>query len=143
MSERADSEEWKPSSEPSEFSQNNGEQKDEGSGPEPKKGSEPDCYEDAQEAEPQPGLSRLPLRTGTRRRLAKPELRRPPLTAKERLLLFDTWRRSKLPAADFAVLVGLTSHTLHEWKRRFEEEGPEPKNKQKLEINRRHDEEVD
>jgi hypothetical protein len=31
------------------------------------------------------------------------------LTAEQRLLLLDTWRRSGLPAGDFAVLVGLNA----------------------------------
>jgi transposase InsO family protein len=36
----------------------------------------------------------------------------------------DTWRRSGLPAGDFAALVGLSKHTLYAWKRKFEAEGP-------------------
>jgi transposase InsO family protein len=39
-------------------------------------------------------------------------------------LLLDTWRRSGLPAADFAPLVGVSKHTLYDWKRRFEADGP-------------------
>jgi transposase InsO family protein len=39
-------------------------------------------------------------------------------------LLLDTWRRSGLPAADFAALVGVSKHTLYAWKKRFETEGP-------------------
>jgi transposase InsO family protein len=46
------------------------------------------------------------------------------LTAEQRLLLLDTWRRSELPAADFAALVGLSRHTLYEWKRKFTAHGP-------------------
>lgn len=46
------------------------------------------------------------------------------LTAQQRLLLLDTWRRSGLPAGDFAALVGLSKHTLYAWKRKFEAEGP-------------------
>jgi transposase InsO family protein len=46
------------------------------------------------------------------------------LTAEERLLLLDTWRRSGLPAADFAALVRLSKHTLYGWKKRFDKEGP-------------------
>src|SRR5205085_3126904 len=34
------------------------------------------------------------------------------------------WERSNLPAGDFAPLVGVAKHTLHAWRRRFEEEGP-------------------
>jgi hypothetical protein len=33
------------------------------------------------------------------------------LTAEQRLLLLDTWRRSGLPAGDFAALVGLSKHS--------------------------------
>jgi transposase len=40
------------------------------------------------------------------------------------LLLLDTWRRSGLPAGDFAPLVGISRHTLYAWKKRFETEGP-------------------
>lgn len=39
-------------------------------------------------------------------------------------MLLDTWRRSGLPAADFAALVGLSKHTLYAWKKRFEQHGP-------------------
>src|SRR6516165_2896634 len=58
------------------------------------------------------------------RRLVKPAEPPPPLTAEQRLLLLDTWRRSGLPAADFAALVGLSRHTLYEWKRKFAAHGP-------------------
>jgi transposase InsO family protein len=46
-------------------------------------------------------------------------------TPEQRLLLLDTWRRSGLPAKDFAALVGVSSYTLYNWKRRFEDRGPE------------------
>jgi hypothetical protein len=52
------------------------------------------------------------------------ELHRQPLTATQRLLLLDSWRRSGLPAGDFAPLVGISKHTLYAWKKRFEAEGP-------------------
>src|SRR5262245_37639156 len=42
-----------------------------------------------------------------------------PLTAEQRLLLLDTWLRSGLPAGDFAALVGMSKHTLYDWKRKF------------------------
>jgi transposase InsO family protein len=45
-------------------------------------------------------------------------------TAEQRLLLLDTWRRSGLPARDFAALVGLSRHTLYAWKKKFDTEGP-------------------
>ena len=45
------------------------------------------------------------------------------MTAQQRLLL-DAWRRSGLPAGDFAPLVGISRHTLYDWRRRFEADGP-------------------
>ena len=65
---------------------------------------------------------RLGKRRG--RRLVKPSTPTTPLTAEQRLLLLDTWRRSGLPAADFAALIGLSKHTLYAWKKRFEQQGP-------------------
>ncbi len=69
-----------------------------------------------------------PRRTGTgRRRLAPPaEVASGPtqLKAEQKLLVLDTWRRSGLPAGDFAPLVGVSKHTLYAWKARFEAEGP-------------------
>ena len=60
-----------------------------------------------------------------RRRLTLPEVMPPPeVSPQRRLLILDTWRRSGLPAGDFAVLVGVSKHTLYAWKKRFEEEGP-------------------
>ena len=69
------------------------------------------------------GLAR---RVGRRRgrRLVKPDEPTAPLTAEQRLLLLDTWRRSGLPAADFAALVGLSKHTLYGWKKKFTAAGP-------------------
>jgi transposase InsO family protein len=49
---------------------------------------------------------------------------RPRFSAEQRLLILDSWLRSKLPAGDFAPLVGLSLHTLRTWKVRFEEHGP-------------------
>jgi len=46
------------------------------------------------------------------------------VAAERRLLILDTWRRSGLPAGDFAALVGVAKHTLYAWKKRFELEGP-------------------
>jgi len=73
-----------------------------------------------------PSAFGLAQRLGRRRgrRLVKPAGPKPPLTAEQRLLLFDTWQRSELPAADFAALVGLSRHTLYEWKRKFAAHGP-------------------
>jgi transposase len=59
------------------------------------------------------------------RRLArKPDGPTAPLTAEQRLLLLDTWRRSGLPAGDFGALVGISKHTLYSWKKKFETDGP-------------------
>ena len=73
-------------------------------------------------------LPRLPLRSGqgkVRRLVRKGENPGPVvLTEAQRLLLLDTWRRSQLPAPDFADLVGVSKHSLYAWKKRFDEEGP-------------------
>jgi transposase len=67
---------------------------------------------------------RLTPRRKGRRLVRKPDLVRGPLSAEQRLLLLDTWRRSGLPAGDFASLVGVSRHTLYAWKKRFETRGP-------------------
>jgi len=46
------------------------------------------------------------------------------IAPEQRLLLLDTWKRSGLPAGDFAAMVGISKHTLYDWKKRFEAEGP-------------------
>ena len=59
------------------------------------------------------------------RRLVKPgEVERRPLTGEQRLWILDMWKRSGLPAGDFAPLVGLSKHTLYSWKKRFAVHGP-------------------
>ena len=65
-------------------------------------------------------------RQGKGRRLAAPQERakRQDFTGQQRLLVLDTWRRSGLPAGDFAALVGVSKHTLYTWKKRFDEHGP-------------------
>ena len=102
-----------------------------------------DVKPDSQNDEPDgPGVAGLgvnarpkppPLAGGRGRRrrlLSKPDPELPQRVAPEtlspsqRLLLLDTWQRSGLPASDFAVMVGLSKHTLYAWKRKFEEEGP-------------------
>ena len=45
-------------------------------------------------------------------------------SVEQRLLILDSWLRSKLPAGDFAPLVGVSLHTLRAWKARFAEVGP-------------------
>ena len=49
---------------------------------------------------------------------------KPRFSSEQRLLILDSWLRSKLPAGDFAPLVGLSMHTLRAWKARFAEFGP-------------------
>lgn len=46
------------------------------------------------------------------------------LTAEQRLLILDAWQRSKLPANDFAPLVGVSSAALFKWRKLFVELGP-------------------
>jgi transposase InsO family protein len=73
------------------------------------------------------GRPQRPLLAGRRpgRRLVKPaEVKQPALTPQQRLLLLDTWRRSGLPAGDFAAMVGLSKHTLYAWKKSFDRDGP-------------------
>jgi transposase InsO family protein len=86
----------------------------------PTVGVAPDARTD--EALTKPPRLQTPPR-GRKRVLTKPTTAAP-LTAEQRLLLLDAWRRSGLPAGDFAGLVGLSKHTLYDWKRRFEAEGP-------------------
>jgi transposase InsO family protein len=83
--------------------------------------------EEAASAEPfagPVGLPRLrPMKKGQRlvKKPAPPKLQ---ISPEQRLLILDTWRRSGLPAGDFATLVGVSKHTLSAWKKRFEEQGP-------------------
>lgn len=42
----------------------------------------------------------------------------------QRVTLLDVWSRSGLGAPEFATMVGVTAHTLYEWKRRFQKYGP-------------------
>jgi transposase InsO family protein len=67
-----------------------------------------------------------PRRARRRRgqRLVAPQDKAAPLTPQQRLLLLDTWQRSGLPANDFAALVGVSPHTLYDWKRKFAAQGP-------------------
>src|SRR5262245_31626664 len=76
--------------------------------------------------EHEPGGPTRPRRVRPRpgRRLAPPEPAPGPLTAEQRLLILDSWRRSGVPAGDFAPLVGVSKHTLYAGKQKFEAEGP-------------------
>jgi transposase InsO family protein len=72
-------------------------------------------------------VQRLAFRRRKGPRLAKPDpgVKSPTtMTPEQRLLILDTWRRSGLPAGDFAEMVGMSKHTLYSWKSRFEKDGP-------------------
>lgn len=81
---------------------------------------------DGTEAPELPGLARAYQHRRSRalRPARKDESRRPSLTVDKRLLILDSWTRSKLPAGDFAPLVGLSPHTLYAWKKAFTAAGP-------------------
>ena len=66
----------------------------------------------------------VPTRPTGRRTVPAGAMSRRALTAPERVLLLDAWMRSRLPASEFATLVGLSAATLYEWKKRFEARGP-------------------
>ena len=59
-----------------------------------------------------------------RRLVASSGSPRAALTPQQRLLILDSWQRSKLPAKTFAPIVGVSPHTLYQWKKRFDEDGP-------------------
>ena len=86
-----------------------------------------DAVDAASIAEAPPGPLPRQRLLGRRRgkRLVEPEAsKRPSLSAEQRLLLLDTWKRSGLPAGDFAALVGMSKHTLYAWDKRFQAQGP-------------------
>ena len=64
------------------------------------------------------------LQASHRARRRKLDASKPRFSSEQRLLILDSWLRSKLPAGDFAPLVGISLHTLRAWKQRFEELGP-------------------
>ena len=78
----------------------------------------------------EPRTSWKPPRPATRKRRRTREAdkdkgaARRQLTSQQRLLLLDTWQRSKLSANDFAAMVGVSPHTLYLWKKRFTQDGP-------------------
>ncbi|NNG47618.1 MAG: transposase, partial [Deltaproteobacteria bacterium] len=46
-------------------------------------------------------------------------------TPEQKLLILDVWKRSGLSAPDFADLLGVTTSVLYNWRKRYEQEGPE------------------
>ena len=70
-------------------------------------------------------LPRLHPRRRGKRLVKKAERHKPSsLTSEQRVLILDAWQRSGLPAKDFAPLVGVSHHTLYNWRRKFNELGP-------------------
>jgi transposase InsO family protein len=68
---------------------------------------------------------RGPGRPNRLKKTARPEAgRERAFTGEQRLLMLDTWLRSKLPATEFSELVGVRAHTLYSWRKRFEKDGP-------------------
>jgi len=79
--------------------------------------------EEAAEREPRPPLMGRRHGLPGRRLVHKTQVWRS-FTGAQRLLLLDTWQRSGLCRGDFASLVGVSKHTLDDWKKRFQAEGP-------------------
>jgi len=81
-----------------------------------------------EEGEPdRPTPARLTGRIGRSRALrhAEAEARwQHKLSGEQRVLILDTWMRSKLPASEFGPMVGISPHTLYSWKKLFSEQGP-------------------
>src|SRR5262245_49583943 len=88
----------------------------------PAEGPEPAPEGGAAEAPREQPRLQQPVRG--RRYARKPDAPASPLTPEQRLLVLDAWRRSGLPAGDFAPLVGVSRHTLYAWKKKFAAEGP-------------------
>ena len=86
--------------------------------------SPPPADEAAPEEASPPWRPPLSGRRSGPRSLQKPQGPTPPLTPEQRLLLLDTWKRSGLPAGDFAAMVGISKHSLFGWSKRFEKLGP-------------------
>lgn len=67
----------------------------------------------------------VPRRSRQRRTVLREVAEAPrSFTPQQRLLLLDVWMRSKLSAADFSALAGVSPHSLYTWKKKFEADGP-------------------
>lgn len=85
-------------------------------------------WEEVRDEDQTVGWLRLPRLSGGRKNRSlksQKQQRTTRLTPAQRLLILDTWQRSGLPAKDFAGIVGIASHTLYSWKRKFDDQGPE------------------
>src|SRR5687768_5618288 len=70
------------------------------------------------------GMGRRKNRRGGKRLVKPREEGARNFSPEQRLLILDTWRRSGLPAGDFAALVDMSKHTLYAWKKAFDRLGP-------------------
>ena len=87
----------------------------------------PDPIDPVTGASPTTIAGRRKGQSPAKRRLVTPEQQaalQTTFTPEQRLLILDAWKRSGLPAGDFAPLVNLSKHTLYGWKNRFEQDGP-------------------
>jgi hypothetical protein len=91
-----------------------------GSVPPPPRGGERAASASQEAAPPLAGVRRRVART-VRAEEAE-EGRR--FTPGQRLLLLESWVKSRLPATEFGPLVGVSSFTLYGWKKKFEARGP-------------------
>jgi transposase InsO family protein len=81
--------------------------------------------EDDAPPEVRPKLAGTPKGGSFKKAKPRAPLMRPrTLTPEQRLLILDSWHRSKLPANDFAPLVGVSSAALFKWRKLFTEHGP-------------------
>jgi transposase InsO family protein len=82
---------------------------------------------DGGQGESAEGVAQGPRRTvrGRGRKLVKAQEGRQAFTSQQRILILDAWRRSELPATDFAPLVGLSLPTLYSWRAKLQRGGPE------------------
>ena len=71
-----------------------------------------------------PQSPRLGARRRGRRLVKSAERPSGQLTPEERLLALDVWKRSGLPASEFSHLLGVSAHTLYQWRARFQSQGP-------------------
>ena len=89
------------------------------------RGSQAPSDPDTAASQEEPPTWRSRSRGRTRRRVRKTDAAgRVQHTAQQRLLMLDTWIRSKLSAREFAEMVEVSAATLYKWRARFEAEGP-------------------
>jgi hypothetical protein len=80
--------------------------------------------EELEEGAAMRGMARRGNRRGGKRLVKPREEGARNFSPEQRLLILDTWRRSGLPAGDFAALVDMSKHTLYAWKKAFDVHGP-------------------